>query len=44
MPFETFLGSVKVKVTLECYIIWLGRAITPTLCMDFGIISLMCSP
>ena len=30
MPFETFLGRLKVKVTFEGYINWLVRAITPT--------------
>ena len=30
MPFETFLGRLKVKVTFEGYINRLVRAITPT--------------
>ena len=30
MPFETFLGRLKVKVTLEGYINELFWAITPT--------------
>ena len=35
MPFETFLGRLKVKVTFEGHINWLVRAITPTFMHEF---------
>ena len=35
MPFETFLGRLKVKVTLKGYINQFVRAITPTFMHGF---------
>ena len=47
MPFEIFLGRLKVTVTLEGHINELFWALTPTnthICMDFKIILHRCSP
>ena len=45
MPFETFLGRLKVKVTIEGHINELFWAITPIyICMDFKKNLYRCSP
>ena len=35
MPFETFLGRLMVKVTLQCHVNKLVQAITPTFMQEF---------
>ena len=44
MPFETFLGRLKVKVTLESHINELSGPLPLHICMDFKTNMQRCYP